>query len=103
MKNKILIALMLAMVICVGAFFFIAYSKNDNNNIVVKAAVDRFEDDCAVILMGEEEIPVNIPKKFIPKNAKPGESWLIISIELDFETEQEQWQSIRNLLSKIKR
>lgn len=102
MKSKIFIALVSIMAVFVILFFVVAYSEDDNS-VSVKAVVDRFEGDRAVLLVGEEEIPVNIPRKLLPKGARPGESWLTLSFELDFEKEQEQWEKIGNLLEKIKK
>ncbi len=67
----------------------------------MKAVIDRFEGDLAVILIGEEEIKVNIPRQLLPAGAREG-SWLKISFELDPEGTQKQETKIKGLLEKLK-
>jgi tellurite resistance-related uncharacterized protein len=45
----------------------------------VKAVIDRFEGDLAVLIVGEEEQRMNVPRKLLPKQAKEG-SWLQLDI-----------------------
>ena len=48
----------------------------------MKAVIDRFEGDHAVVLFGDEEIKVDIPRQLLPTGVKEG-SWLKVSFELD--------------------
>ena len=52
----------------------------------MKAVIDRFEGEYAVVLFGDEEIKVDIPKLLLPEDAKK-KSWLIINFELNVEGE----------------
>jgi hypothetical protein len=45
----------------------------------VKAVIDRFECDLAVLIVGEEELRMNVSRKLLPKQAKEG-SWLKLDI-----------------------
>lgn len=67
----------------------------------MKAVIDRFEGDCAVILVGDEERQVCIPKKYLPEGAGEG-SWLEVSFELDPEGGKKQEEKVKNLLEKLK-
>ncbi|RJX25112.1 MAG: DUF3006 domain-containing protein [Dethiobacter sp.] len=67
----------------------------------MKAVIDRFEGDYAVVLFGDEEVKVNIPKKLLPEGAREG-SWLSVSFELDLEGTQKQKEKIQGLLDKLK-
>ncbi|MCM8900624.1 DUF3006 domain-containing protein [Caldicoprobacter algeriensis] len=101
MKKKILVALVSIVAVAI-VLLFVVFLKDDNNTSM-KAAVDRFEGDYAVILVGEEEIPVNIPRKLLPKGVKPGISWLEFSLELDSKSEQKYGEKIGNLFEKLLR
>lgn len=67
----------------------------------MKAVIDRLEGDYAVVLFGEEEIKVDIPRGLLPEGAKEG-SWLTVNFELDAEGTQKQKEKIQNLLDKLK-
>lgn len=67
----------------------------------MKAVIDRFEGDFAVVLFGDEEIKVDIPRQLLPKGAKEG-SWLRVSFELDLEKTKAQKEKIKGLLDKLK-
>lgn len=68
---------------------------------MLKAVIDRFEGDYAVVLFGNEETKVDIPKKLLPEGAKEG-SWLKVSFELDLEGSEKQKEKIQSLLDKLK-
>lgn len=67
----------------------------------MKAIIDRFEGDYAVVLFGDEEVKVNIPKKLLPEGAREG-SWLNVMFELDQEGSEKQKEKIGDLLNKLK-
>jgi hypothetical protein len=54
-----------------------------------------------MVLFGDDEVKVNIPKKILPKGAKEG-SWLKVSIDLDKEGTMKQEEKIRAKLDKQK-
>ncbi|MBS4029858.1 MAG: DUF3006 domain-containing protein [Clostridiales bacterium] len=66
----------------------------------MKAVIDRFEEDYAVVLFGDEEIKVDIPKKLLPEGVQEG-SWLRVSFELDQEGTQKQKEKIKDMLDKL--
>ncbi len=70
--------------------------------IKIKAVIDRFEGEYAVVLFGEDEIKADIPRQLLPPGAKEG-SWLNVSFELDPEGEKKQREKIEGLLDKLKR
>jgi hypothetical protein len=47
-----------------------------------KAVIDRFEDDLAVLLVGEEEEQLVVPRTSLPNGAKEGD-WLQVEVEDD--------------------
>ncbi len=67
----------------------------------MKAVIDRFEGDFAVIFIGEKEIKINIPRQLLPAGAREG-SWLQMSFELDPEGTKKQEAKIHGLLEKLK-
>jgi hypothetical protein len=46
----------------------------------MKAVIDRFEGEFAVLIVGEDEQHVNVLKKLLPKLSKEG-SWLQVEIK----------------------
>ncbi len=67
----------------------------------MRAVIDRFEGDYAVVLVGDEESKIDINREHLPDGAKEG-SWLKVSFELDLEGEQKQREKISRLLDKLK-
>lgn len=50
----------------------------------MKAVIDRFEKNKAVLLVGEDEIPVVFPKKYLPSHVGEGD-YLMVEIFYDEE------------------
>jgi len=48
--------------------------------MIEKAVIDRFEDGYAVLLVGENNRRVNVPRKRMPKGVKEG-TWLKVEFE----------------------
>lgn len=48
----------------------------------MRAVIDRFEGDLAVILLGDEEVQVELPIRYLPESAREG-SILNITFEVD--------------------
>ncbi len=65
----------------------------------MKAVIDRFEGDIAVLLFGDEK--VEAPRSLLPPGAKEG-SWLIVSMELDLEGERGQREKISEQLKRLR-
>ena len=66
----------------------------------MKAVIDRFEGDYAIVLFGDDEIKVEIPTTLLPEGAQEG-SWLRVSLELDQDA-LTQKKKINDLLDKLK-
>ncbi len=72
-----------------------------------KAVIDRFEEGWAVLLIGEDEQRMNVPRKDLPRGAREGH-WLrieldgdqIVSMEID---EQETARATKRIASKLER
>ena len=48
----------------------------------VKAVIDRFEEEWAILLMGEDERRVEVKRQELPDEASEGD-WLLLEIEDD--------------------
>ena len=69
--------------------------KNIENNI--NLTIDRFEGEMAIL---DGEVKLDIPKKFIPKDAKEGDS-LVLTITTDAAETKRKTQKARDLLNEI--
>lgn len=67
----------------------------------MKAVIDRFEGEYAVVLFGEDENKVDIPKKLLPEDVREG-SWLNVSFELDIERGKNQRHKMQRKLDNLK-
>ena len=66
----------------------------------MKAVIDRFEGDYAVVLFGDEEMKVDIPKVLLPEGSKEG-SWMNVSFELDIKETKKRKDRIQTKLDKL--
>ncbi len=67
----------------------------------MKAVIDRFEGDYAVVLVGESEVKMDVPRTLLPRGSREG-SWLTFDLRLDPEGEKRQREKISKLLDKLK-
>lgn len=67
----------------------------------MKAVIDRIENDLAILLVGDQEIQVDIPVFLLPDGVKEG-SWLTIDMKLDQDSEQQQRKKISGMLEQLK-
>ncbi|WP_408956169.1 DUF3006 domain-containing protein [Natroniella sp. ANB-PHB2] len=67
----------------------------------MKAVVDRLEGDYAILLVGEEEIKVDLPQKLLPAETTPG-TWLKFSLQIDQETTTDKEREIGDLIDRLK-
>ena len=76
----------------------------------MKAVVDRFEGEFAVLVVGEDEQRLNVPRKLLPEQSKEG-SWLqveiqngeVISAVMDKEETANAQQRIAEKLARLRR
>ncbi len=67
----------------------------------MKAVIDRFEGNFAVLLVGESELKVDLPKALLPPGAKEG-SWLSVELQLDQELTRNREKKVSSLLERLK-
>jgi hypothetical protein len=76
----------------------------------MKAVIDRFEGDKAVLLVGEEQDALVVPRAKLPKGVKEGH-WLkvdvkddrVLSAEIDEEETSRAKERINEKLAKLRR
>ena len=68
---------------------------------MLSAVIDRFEEDKAVLLIGDEEIKVNFPRKLLDKNLKEGD-YVTLDIKYDAKATKEAQEEVQNLLKLLK-
>ena len=71
------------------------------STVRIRAFVDRFEGDRAVLLLGDEESEAVVwPRAFLPPDAAEG-AVLEVSMEVDAEGSADASQTIRRLLNDL--
>ena len=68
---------------------------------MLSAVIDRFEEDKAVLLVGDEEIKVNFPRKLLDKSLKEGD-YITLDIKYDAKATKEAQEEVQNLLKSLK-
>lgn len=69
---------------------------------MICAVIDRFEEDKAVLLAGDEEIKINFPRILLNKNLKEGD-YITIDVKYDNEATQKAKEEVANLLKSLKK
>jgi hypothetical protein len=67
---------------------------------MMRAVIDRFEDDIAVLLFGEKELVVAVPRELLPSGAVEGDI-LNVSFESDPAATREQREKVEAMLRKL--
>jgi hypothetical protein len=75
-----------------------------------KAVIDRFEEGWAVLLVGEEERRIDVPRKDLPRGVREGH-WLrvalccdqIVDAEIDEQETRRVSERISNKLDRLRR
>lgn len=68
----------------------------------MKAVIDRFEEDKAVLLVGEDEdVKVVFPKEYLPEEAEEGD-YLSVDISIDMEATEAARSEAEALLKELK-
>ncbi len=68
----------------------------------MKAFIDRFEGDYAIINIEDDDAKLHIPRRLLPGGSREG-GWLNISFELDPEGTRRQEKKILKQLDDLKR
>lgn len=68
---------------------------------MISAVIDRFEENKAVLLAGDEEIKINFPRALLDKNLKEGD-YITIDIKYDAEATQKAKDEVAALLKSLK-
>ena len=66
----------------------------------MKAVIDRFENEIAVLLVGESEEVLHVPRYFLPETAEEG-SWLSLGFSLDEALTGQQFRRNKSLLDRL--
>ncbi|MBE6096972.1 MAG: DUF3006 domain-containing protein [Schwartzia succinivorans] len=68
----------------------------------MKAVIDRFEEDKAVLLVGEDEdVKVVFPKEYLPEEAEEGD-YLSVDISIDMEATEAARAEAEAILKELK-
>lgn len=75
-----------------------------------QAYIDRFEGDYAVIMVGEEHRPMDVPRHLLPRNAREGQ-WLrveivegqLVAAHIDTVATEAAQRRIREKLERLRR
>lgn len=77
--------------------------KQDGKSKRVRAVIDRIEDGgTAVLLVGEEEMKVELPAALLPEGAEGG-SHLSVNITLDEAARRESEESVKALQERLEK
>lgn len=69
---------------------------------MLSAVIDRFEENKAVLLVGDEEIKINFPRALLDKNLKEGD-YITLDIKYDAKATQKAKEEVANLLKSLKK
>jgi Protein of unknown function (DUF3006) len=69
--------------------------------MAITATIDRFEGDVAVLLVGEVENVVNIPRSDLPPEAKQGDV-LRLSVTVDHDETERRRESVKEKIERLK-
>lgn len=67
----------------------------------MKAVIDRIENNIAVLLVGEEEVSLDVPLNLLPDHVHEG-TWLSVEFRIDSATTTEQFRRNKALLERLK-
>nr|MBO2500308.1 DUF3006 domain-containing protein [Acidimicrobiia bacterium] len=69
--------------------------------MAIKGVVDRFEGDLAVLLVGEDETELVVPRSELPAGAAEG-TWLRLGLEVDQRATAEAEERIGDKMSRLR-
>ncbi|MFZ5767228.1 MAG: DUF3006 domain-containing protein [Bacillota bacterium] len=67
----------------------------------MRAVIDRFEGDLAVVLVGEEEYRLDVPRRFLPRGAREGDV-LVLRWEIDRRETEARREKVRSLIEELR-
>lgn len=70
--------------------------------MAITATIDRFEGDVAVLLVGEEETQVDVPRSDLPPEANQGDV-LRLEVTIDHEETERRRESVQEKIERLKR
>jgi len=70
--------------------------------MAITATIDRFEGDVAVLLVGEEQVVVNVPRSHLPPEAEQGDV-LRLEAVVDREETDRRREDVRRKIDRLKR
>jgi hypothetical protein len=70
--------------------------------MAITATIDRFEGDVAVLLVGEEETPINVRRSELPPEANQGDV-LLLEATIDQEETERRREDVRAKIERLKR
>lgn len=70
--------------------------------VELRAVIDRFEGDLAVLLVGDEEYRLDVPRRFLPAGVREGDV-LVLGWKIDRRETEARRERIRNLIEQLRR
>lgn len=67
----------------------------------LRAVIDRFEGDLAVVLVGDEEYRLDVPRRFLPPGAREGDV-LALGWEIDRRETEARRERVRGLIDELR-
>lgn len=68
----------------------------------LRAVIDRFEGDVAVIFLGDEEYRLDVPRRFLPPGVREGDV-LVLGWKMDRRETEARRDRVRNLIEELRR
>jgi hypothetical protein len=68
----------------------------------VRAVIDRFEESHAILLFGDDEVKVELPRVLLPPGAAEGDI-LTVTFQIDYQATRDQKRKVAGLLDKLKK
>lgn len=67
---------------------------------MVRAVIDRFEGDIAVVLIGDESIRCDLPRRYLPPGAGEGHH-LTLEFVIDEQGTEQQRKKIQGMMDEL--
>jgi hypothetical protein len=69
--------------------------------VELRAVIDRFEGDLAVLLVGDEEYVLQVPRRFLPPGAREGDV-LVLRWKVDRQETEARRERVRRLIEEMR-